>query len=177
MRKKMVLVMLLFTSFAKAQFSVEFGGGFTNKSAFGVNLEAGYLFKEFHVDAGYLIPISTLANVPKVFFGQVGKQFKLSENKKFDVGAGIALHNYRELQLVKTNVAEVSVYKPVNASKMLMYAAYETHFLPEAAFTFSAYYTGGFVYGGAGIRFYFMKNTKKEKKENEKTKKALTEIK
>ena len=134
------LFSVLFASIANAQITVNFGGGVSSVGKMVANIEAGYQFNKIKINTGYLVSITDESEVHDVFFLKAGHLISLTEKSSLDIGTGLALHTYKREQVSKVDQR---------------YINYQKRVISDGAFYIQALYTGGILYAGAGLTYFF----------------------
>lgn len=153
------LFLVLSACIAKAQVTVNFGGGVSNAGKMVANIEAGYQFNKIKINTGYLVSITDESEVHDVFFLKAGHLIKLSPKSSLDIGTGLALNTYKREQVSKVD-QRYSYFKTINAGKPLLYVNYQKLVISDGAFYIQALYTGGILYAGAGLTYFFGQKNK-----------------
>ena len=154
-----ILFLCLCASSTRAQVTVNFGGGVSSIGKMVANIEAGYQFNKIKMNTGYLASITDESEVHDVFFLKAGYIVSLTNKSSLDIGTGLALHTYKRQQVSKVD-QRYSYFKTINAGKLLLYVNYQKLVISDGAFYIQALYTGGVLYTGAGLTYFFGQKNK-----------------
>ena len=167
MRSVITVFLPVSACLAKAQVTVNFGGGVNNRGYLVSNIEVGYEFRKINLGAGYLIGLTDCVNAPDLVFLKAAGKIKLGKKSTLDLGSGLAFHSYKVEQISKVD-GRYSSFKTIHVGKPLFIASYQKRVRSDGAFYTQVIYSGNIFYAGVGLKYFFKQKGKngKEKQYN-----------